>query len=216
MSKLYVFILFYKIFYFFEKKLLTKPFLYVIVLIHFLKEIYKMDKKSLTFTVSQKVADMFSLATALAEKDANEVFEELVRRYATETLQQLNAEPCEPPKENDFAPAPTSFVNYYEPTCKAEKKVPLWARRLNQINAQIIRAYFYTEQNGIASRRTMREFFMQANPDKSIAQFECNLSSMCTDKSNAHGHIFDCYGDEVHIASVARNVLLAHKQMFIR
>ena len=175
-----------------------------------------MDKKSLTFTVSQKVADMFSLATALAEKDANEVFEELVRRYATETLQQLNAEPCEPPKENDFAPAPTSFVNYYEPTCKAEKKVPLWARRLNQINAQIIRAYFYTEQNGIASRRTMREFFMQANPDKSIAQFECNLSSMCTDKSNAHGHIFDCYGDEVHIASVARNVLLAHKQMFIK
>ena len=46
-----------------------------------------MDKKSLTFTVSKKVADMFSLATALTGKDENEVFEELVRRYATETLQ---------------------------------------------------------------------------------------------------------------------------------
>ena len=176
-----------------------------------------MDKKSLTFTVSQKVADMFSLATALTGKDENEVFEELVRRYATETLQRMNAEPCEPPKESDFiAPTHTSYSVYKEPTCKAEKKVPLWARRLNQINAQIIRAYFYTEQGGIASRRKMREFFLHANPDKSIAQFECNLSSMCTEKSNAHGHIFDCYGDEVYIASVAQNVLLAHKQMFIR
>lgn len=176
-----------------------------------------MDKKSLTFTVPQKVADMFSLATALTGKDENEVFEELVRRYATETLQQMNAEPCEPPKESDFiTPAPRGYSTYNEPTCKAEKKVPLWARRLNQINAQIIRAYFYTEQGGIASRRKMREFFLQANPDKSIAQFECNLSSMCTDKSNAHGHIFDCYGDEVYIASVAQNVLLAHKQMFMK
>lgn len=160
---------------------------------------------------------MFSLATAIMDKDENEAFEELAKRYATEVLQRMNAEPCEPPKESDFiAPAPTSYLAYNEPTCKAEKKVPLWARRLNQINAQIIRAYFYAEQNGIASRRKMREFFLQANPDKSIAQFECNLSSMCTDKSNAHGHIFDCYGDEVHIASVAQNVLLAHKQMFLR
>lgn len=176
-----------------------------------------MDKKSLTFNVSKKVADMFSLATALAEQDEDEVFEELVRRYATETLQRMNAELCDPPDESYFrAPATTTYESYHEPTCKAEKKVPLWARRLNQINAQIIRAYFYTEQNGIASRRTMREFFLQANPEKSIAQFECNLSSMCTDKSNAHGHIFDCYGDEVHVASVAQNVLLAHKQMFIK
>lgn len=176
-----------------------------------------MDKKSLTFTVSKKVADMFSLATALMDKDENEVFEELAKRYATEVLQRMNAEPCEPPKESDFITLPpTSYSAYNEPSCKAEKKVPLWARRLNQINAQIIRAYFYTEQNGIASRRKMREFFLQANPDKSIAQFECNLSSMCTDKSNAHGHIFDCYGDEVHIASVAQNVLLAHKQMFMK
>ena len=176
-----------------------------------------MDKKSLTFTVSQKVADMFSLATALMDKDENEVFEELAKRYATEVLQRMNAEPCEPPKESDFISLPpTSYSAYNEPSYKAEKKVPLWARRLNQINAQIIRAYFHTEQNGIASRRKMREFFLQANPDKTIAQFECNLSSMCTDKSNAHGHIFDCYGDEVHIASVAQNVLLAHKQMFMK
>ena len=176
-----------------------------------------MDKKSLTFTVSQKVADMFLLATALMDKYGNEVFEELARRYATETLQRMNAEASEAPKESDFvAPAFTNYSTYNEPTCKAEKKVPLWARRLNQINAQIIRAYFYTEQNGIASRRKMREFFLQANPDKSIAQFECNLSSMCTEKSNAHGHIFDCYGDEVHVANVAHNVLLAHKQMFMK
>ncbi len=174
-----------------------------------------MDKKSLTFTVSKKVADMFSLATALMDKDGNEVFEELAKRYATEALQQMNAEPCEAPKESDFI-TPTNYTTYNAPTCKAEKKVPLWARRLNQINAQIIRAYFYTEQDGIASRRKMREFFLQANPNKSLAQFECNLSSMCTDKSNAHGHIFDCYGDEVHIANVAYNVLLAHKQLFIR
>lgn len=176
-----------------------------------------MDKKSLTFTVPKKVADMFSLATSLTEKDENEVFEELVRRYATETLQRMNTEPCQPPQESDFfTPKPVSYMSYYAPTCKAEKKVPLWARRLNQINAQIIRAYFYTEQNGIASRKKMREFFLQANPDKSLAQFECNLSSMCTDKSNAHGHIFDCCGDEVHIANVAQNVLLAHKQMFMK
>ena len=84
-----------------------------------------MDKKSLTFTVSKKVADMFSLATALMDKDENEVFEELVRRYATEVLQRMNAEPCEPPKESDFI-APASYSTYKEPTCKAEKKVPLF------------------------------------------------------------------------------------------
>ncbi|MGN0783623.1 MAG: hypothetical protein ACI4M0_04705 [Christensenellales bacterium] len=176
-----------------------------------------MEKKSLTFIVSKKIADMFSLSTALMDKDENEVFEELVKRYATETLQRMNAETCDTPKESDFIPpTPTNYSAYREPSCKAEKKIPLWARRLNQINAQIIRAYFYTEQDGIASRRKMREFFLQSNPDKSLPQFECNLSSMCTDKSNAHGHIFDCYGDEVHIANVAHDILLAHKEMFMR
>ena len=173
-----------------------------------------MNKKCLTFNVSEKVADMFSLAVSISQTNPDEVFEMLAKQYATQTLQRMNAELCEPPKDSDFA-APIS-TSYYQPTCKAEKRVRLWASRLNQINAQIIRAYFYTEQNGIASRRKMREFFLQVNPDKSIAQFECNLSSMCTDKSNAHGHIFDCYGDEVHIASVAQNVLLAHKQMFMK
>ena len=176
-----------------------------------------MNKKSLTFTISDKIADMFLLAVSITGEDADEAFEKVAKQYATETLQRMNAEISEPPQESDFvASKPTSYMSYYAPTCKAEKKVPLWARRLNQINAQIIRAYFCAEQNGIASRRKMREFFLQANPDKSVAQFECNLSSMCTDKSNAHGHVFDCYGDEVHIANVAQNVLLAHKQMFIR
>lgn len=173
-----------------------------------------MDKKTLTFVVPKNVADTFSLAVSIAEKDPNEVFEIMAKQYAITILSGINSLPVD---QN------SSFNNYnnldhknsFSGDSKANKKVPLWARKLNQINSQIIRAYFLVEVNGIASRSKMRDLFLRSNPDKTVYQFESNLASMATEKANSHGHIFDFYGDEVHLANNAKRVVLAHRDMFL-
>ena len=175
-----------------------------------------MDKKTVSFSISKRLADTFMFAVSISDTDPDVIFENFARQFTAETLKKLGVELCAPPKESDFVSSDFISMDSYNAPSKAERKIPLWARRLNQINAQIIRAYFLAECGGVASRKEMREIFLRENPSKSISQFECNLSSMCTDKAKSHGHIFDCYGDDVYKADGASRILMNHKEMFIR
>lgn len=161
------------------------------------------------FNVSEKVAKMFSLAVSISGKETDEVFEDLAKNYALDVLNSFQSkdeiESSKISEELTFAKSRKS---------KAETKIPLWARRLEQISSQIIKAFFVVEEGLVASRVKMRETFLKLNPDKDFFQFENNLNSMGTEKGNAHGHIFDFYGDKVCIAKNIENILLKYRHSF--
>ncbi len=173
-----------------------------------------MEKKILSFNISENIADMFLLAASISGVKADDVFENFAKKYAEETLCRLKAAQSISNFEmHDDVKMYTLFNE--QSNSKVLKKIPLWARKLNQINSQLIRVFFMCEKNETASREQMRTLFLQENPDKTYFQFENNLNSMGTDKGNSHGHVFDFYGDEVCISKVARDILLKYKNVFL-
>lgn len=161
---------------------------------------------TIKFNVNENTLKMFELALSISNENPDNVFEKLAKEYAAAVLQKM---------QNNTAFHTEVQENEILPQTKAEKKVPLWARRNTQISHQIIKAFFSCEKEGIASRREMKNKFQECNDDKTSDQFENNLNSMGTDKGNSHGHIFDFYGDEVVIAKKAKEVLYRHKNDFL-
>lgn len=174
-----------------------------------------MNKTSLTFEISKEDADKFLLAVGNSGLKPNAVFEDFVKNYVSETLQRLNAGIYESEEDKTYSDEKKVVtLNLDVSENRAVKKIPLWARKPNQINSQIIRMFFLCEKKGIASRSKMRKLFLQENPEKTYLQFENNLNSMGTDKGNSHGHVFDFRGDEVYISKVVQSILLEYKKFF--
>ena len=162
--------------------------------------------KTIIFNVDEKIFNMFELALSISSEDKDNVFEKLAKGYAASVLQNM---------QNNTVAYKEVQANEVVPQTKAEKKVPLWARKTTQISHQIIKAFFNCEREGIASRAEMKIKFQECNIDKTSDQFENNLNSMGTDKGNSHGHIFDFYGDEVVVAKNAKEVLYKYKKDFL-
>ena len=174
-------------------------------------------KKTITFDIEESILNSFLLAVSISNKNLNDVFEDLAKYYSVSTLQKINSiaftSPINLTESVNFNNA--KILCEENVLCKAEGKIPLWASKPHQISSQIIKAYFLAEINGFSSRKRMREIFLKNNPEKTVEQFDNNLASMGTEKSHSHGHIFDFYGDEVHIAQIAKTILLQYKNKFI-
>ena len=172
-----------------------------------------METTEITFIVSKKTKSAFELALYFSDKDKNEVFELLVKEYAAKVLKEYGAESCEPPLESDFV---VDSKNVNENKSKALAKIPVWAtNRKGQIGAQIVKAFFLCESNGVASRNAMREVFLKNNPDKTAWSFDGNLASMCTEKGNSHGLFFVVSGDNVCASGNIENTLFSYRDEFL-
>ena len=172
-----------------------------------------METTEITFIVSKKTKQAFELALCFSDKDKNEVFELLVKEYAAKVLKEYGAESCEPPLESDFV---VDSKNVNENKSKALAKIPVWAtNRKGQIGAQIVKAFFLCESNGVASRNAMREAFLKNNPDKNAWSFDGNFASMCTEKGNSHGLFFVVSGDNVRASENIENTLFSYRNEFL-
>ncbi len=160
---------------------------------------------TIKFNVNENTMKMFELALSISNENPDNVFEKLAKEYAGSVLQNM---------QNDTVAYTQVQANQVVPQTKAEKKIPLWARRTTQISHQIISAFFSCESDGVANRNEMKNKFRERNDDKTSDQFENNLNSMGTDKGNSHGHIFDFYGDEVVVTENAKTILYKYREMF--
>ena len=173
-----------------------------------------MENAEITFIVSEKTKRAFELALYLSDKDKNEVFESLVKEYAAKVLREYGAEPCKPPLESSFIEDPK---NTRENKSKALSKIPVWATtRKRQIGAQIVKAFFFCESNGVASRDSMREIFLKNNPDKTAWSFDNNFASMCTEKGNSHGLFFILSGSQIRPADNIKETLYEYRNEFLK
>lgn len=173
-----------------------------------------METTEITFIVSEKTKRAFELALYFSDKDKNEIFENLVREYVARVLREYGAESCEPPLESDFIGEPK---NVKECKSKALAKIPIWATsRKGQIGAQIVKAFFLCECNGVANRNEMRETFLKNNPDKTAWSFDNNFASMCTEKGNSHGLFFVLSGMQIRSAENIKETLYQYRDDFLR
>lgn len=172
-----------------------------------------MNKKEISFCVSEETKQAFELALFISNKSKDEVFESLVRDFAATVLRQYRTEPCTPPLETDFV---ENCKPSKEDKSKALAKIPIWATsRKGQIGAQIVKAFFVCEIDGVASRDSMRNVFLQNNPDKNPWSFDNNLASMCTEKGNSHGLFFVISGDNVRPDETIKDELYLYRDDFL-
>ena len=173
-----------------------------------------METTEITFIVSEKTKRAFELALYFSDKDKNEVFESLVKEYAAKVLKEYDTEPCVHPLETNFI---DNSKNLKETTSKALTKIPVWATsRKGQIGAQIVKAFFLCETNGVANRDVMREIFLKNNPDRTAWSFDNNFASMCTEKGNSHGLFFVLSGTQIRPAESIKETLYQYREEFLR
>lgn len=92
------------------------------------------------------------------------------------------------------------------------------ARNRNQINHWILRSYFCTEHDGVASLNEMKDYFLKNRRDCTEWQFQNNFNQMLMDDGNSHGHYFNVrgiYGDKVELFGPVRDGILRYRQSFI-
>lgn len=190
-----------------------------------------MDQEIISFKVSKELITMFELSLLLSKQDKDLVFENFVRTFAAKTLsqecqseknlsgslntfssQEKNSFATETEKIYSVSNCVTSRELFYT---KAERRIPLWANRKSQFNHQIIKAFFICENEGKAHRSEMKKIFLQNTVSTTDWQFENNFNSMLTEDGNSHGHIFDCNGDVVTVATTAQETLYRFKNYFI-
>lgn len=145
-------------------------------------------------------------------KDMHVVLTEIINTYIDSADRIYNiAHPVAHPEEN---------INQQQRYLALERICGV-ARNQNQINHWILKSYFCTEHDGVASLNEMKNYFLKKNRrDFNEEQFKNNFIQMLTDDANGkpHGHYFDVrgiYGDKVELFGPVRDGILRYRHYFI-
>ena len=143
-------------------------------------------------------------------KDMHVVLTEIINTYIDSADRIYNiAHPVVHPEEN---------INQDQRYLALERICGV-ARSQNQINHWILKSYFCTEHDGVASLNEMKNYFLKKNRRGfNEGQFQNNFIQMLTDDGNPHGHYFDVrgiYGDKVELFGPVRDGILRYRHYFI-
>lgn len=142
-------------------------------------------------------------------KRMHEVLTEIINTYIDSADRIYNiAHPVAHPEEN---------INQQQ-RYLALDRIRNVARNRNQINHWILRSYFCTEHDGVASLNEMKDYFLKNRRDCTEWQFQNNFNQMLMDDGNSHGHYFNVrgiYGDKVELFGPVRDGILRYRQSFI-
>lgn len=142
-------------------------------------------------------------------KRMHEVLTEIINTYIDSADRIYNiAHPVVHPEEN---------INQQQ-RYLALDRIRNVARNRNQINHWILRSYFCTEHDGVASLNEMKDYFLKNRRDCTEFQFQNNFNQMLMDDGNSHGHYFDVrgiYGDKVELFGPVRDGILRYRHYFI-
>lgn len=142
-------------------------------------------------------------------KDMHVVLTEIINTYIDSADRIYNiAHPVVHPEEN---------INQQQ-RYLALDRIRNVARNRNQINHWILRSYFCTEHDGVASLNEMKDYFLKNRRDCTEWQFQNNFNQMLMDDGNSHGHYFNVrgiYGDKVELFGPVRDGILRYRRSFI-
>lgn len=87
------------------------------------------------------------------------------------------------------------------------RRIELWARRPEQVNHQMIRAFLLLEEGGAVDLDVFRSY---CEDELGIEKFAGNYAGMKTDAGNAHGKVFYDDGSVVRMWDQARREVELH------
>ncbi len=165
-------------------------------------------------TVDNDIVEKFEIALRLSGESKSDVIGSLMRKYISQTFSHL--------AENYKTPTLTKSetdsdgANYG----KALHRIPMWAKRPQQINYKIMRAFLqlsqqtdYVTYNALLSRCSDK----MNHPDVFVPTFTTNFAQMKFDGDNSHGKVFEV--DQkgiVTIWSIVRDVVSASQSDFLK
>lgn len=201
--------------------------------------------KTITFQIDDKLAEKFELAVQLTGDDRNGIAEEFVKAYLAKALhaaaeefhepgeQPTRQAPPPPPPRGPRATAPPPVrprrarpdheqpprENYWSAWGKAIPRIPRWARRPQQNNHKILRAYFELQKElGKVTLDALRGRCSDptGHPSTFVPHFDNNFAQMKFDNGNSHGKVFEERDGYVTIWDHISDTLMKYRDYFLR
>ncbi len=102
---------------------------------------------------------------------------------------------------------------------KAVRRIPKWAKKKDQANHRIIRAYMTAEADvgtGNVTVDLMKRICSDqyAHPECFVPNFMANYNQMKTDAGNSNGKVFESDGHRVWIWDEVKDTVMANKKDF--
>ena len=172
-----------------------------------------MEKEiALSFNVDSDLAEKFELALMLNKEKSCDVITRLLIQYVSDSFSKAS---------KAFTVQTTVRSNYLVDEdinyAKANRKIPTWARKPQQNNHRIIKAFFEIEEEmGLVTVEALAERCSNPTdfPDTFSSDFKGNFAQMKTDASNSHGKVFVVNDDIVEIWDEIKKVLMENKHLF--
>lgn len=167
-------------------------------------------EQEFSFTIEEDVYEKFYLAVHLAKEDEGKALETCLKWYIAKTCEKVShayrpkiSEKWESKEKED----------YY---AKANKKIPVWAKRSEQNCHKIIRSFFMCqEQYGQVLLNDMEELCSKEEiAELYVPRFKNNYYRMKFDAVKTYGKVFEDDGKIVSIWSEVEEVLLEYKDYF--
>lgn len=169
-------------------------------------------EQEISIKVDSDLYQDFLMATDLSNETQEEAFDYCMKQYVSQAFsvmsQKYNSSkkvyrPYNPDEEqNDFYG-------------KANAKIPKWARKPEQFNHKIIKAYFKAEEISGEDEITLSQLEqISCELGLSEKQFRTNYAQMKSDGPQTHGKVFEDNGRYVWIWEAVKDTLLEYKEYF--
>lgn len=170
------------------------------------------ENKTLNINLNAEVVEKFELALRLNKENENEVITRMMVQYITDSFTKASKTFTmqHPVKSNYLSEKDKNFA-------KANRKIPIWARKPQQNNHRIIKAFFEIEEEmGTVTVEDLAERCSNLTeyPDTFSSDFRGNFAQMKTDASNSHGKVFEVNDDIVEVWEEVTVVLMECKPLF--
>ena len=169
-------------------------------------------KKTLTVMIDEALLERFEMALVLNSEEKDQVIDAQLRRYVSQIFAQTAAAYEQPSALRVDNAAENA--NYG----KAIRKIPIWAKKTEQYNHRIIRAYFQLAAEGVVTTYALARRCGNAeqHPDVYVPTFASNFAQMKFDGEKSHGKVFEVGRDDVvRLWSEVEEVLMKYKDDFV-
>lgn len=166
-------------------------------------------KNKIEFNIDEIFIRKFKSALMLSGDNENELLEKWIKEYNQSVfLKEISPE--------------TSTIDFVEEKKEEEIHNPLinkirkWAEKTSTPH-KIIKVFLlaYDETAKCANRNRMRELYCM-DENETPKRFNDNLAQMMSKGKNAHGKVFDLYGENIYLVEEIADEVFALKEKFIK
>ena len=166
--------------------------------------------KELKVLLEEDLLDNLNIALQINNDNINDVADKVFRNYIVKTFSSAASKI----EKQNISQEPLSENLYYG---KAIHKIPKWAKKPEQINFKIIRAYLQLAESGIVSYDELFKKCSNPKSDVYVATFSPNFSQMKFDGEKSHGKVFIVdESNNVYLWDAVKDVITKYKDLFLK